>query len=127
MTKERGSKSRSGRPHSEKAGEAVLESGERAALYRSLLELSCSRCGGVIREGDLFTREEEPASGLPLLRRCRRCVPFSSGRGLLDALLSQSDEVEATPPSAPSDSKEKAFSRLGPALAASQRRRGPGG
>src|SRR5688572_11671458 len=126
MKKDGSRKGQSGRPHSERSGETVLESGERAALYRALRELSCSRCGGVIGVGDLFTRETEPASGLPLVRRCRRCVPFSTGRGLLNALLSPEEVGEATPPSAPEVTLEKALSRLGPALAASRSRRGPG-
>lgn len=53
----RGVKGVHGRPHSQRAGEAVLATGERASLYRALRELSCSRCCGVIREGELFTRE----------------------------------------------------------------------
>lgn len=34
---------------------------------------------GRVREGELFTREAEPASGLPLVRVCRGCAPFSGG------------------------------------------------
>ena len=82
-----------GVPHSERAGEAVLATGERAALYRALRALSCSRCGGVIREGGLFTREAEPTSGLPLVRLCRACAPFSEGGGLLDALLAPAGDL----------------------------------
>jgi hypothetical protein len=74
-------------PHSERAGEAEPGSGVRAALYRALRELTCSRCVGVIRESDLFTRETGTASELPLLRFCRGCVPFKVGGGLLDSLL----------------------------------------
>ena len=117
-----------GRPHSERACEAVLGSGERATLYRALRELSCSRCGVVIREGELFTREESSASGLPLIRRCRDCVPFKGGGGLLSALLDS--EGEGAEPRAPADVKEEAdvrekvLSRLGLALA--HRRRGGG-
>jgi hypothetical protein len=113
-----------GSPHSERAGEAVLETGTRAALYRALRELSCSRCGGVIREGELFTREAVPASGLPLVRICRGCAPFSRGGGLLDALLAPAGVEETRPPAAPAgDAREKAMSRLGPALEAGRRRR----
>ena len=36
-------------PRSEKAGEALMATGERAALYRALRELSCSRCCGMNR------------------------------------------------------------------------------
>ena len=97
--------------------------GERGALYRALRELSCSRCGGVIREGGLFTREAEPTSGLPLVRLCRGCVSFSGGGGLLDSLLSPSGGEESRPTAAPDDAREKMLSRLGPALAASRRRR----
>ena len=86
-----------GRPHSEMAGEAVLGSGGRATLFRALLELTCSRCGGVIREGDLFTREIGPASELPLLRLCRGCVPFKMEDGLLDSLLLPEDGGELLP------------------------------
>ena len=88
---------RRGRPHSERAGEAVLGSGERASLYRALRELSCSRCGGLISEGELFTREAELASGLPLVRICRGCAPFSGGGGLLDALLAPGGGEESRP------------------------------
>ena len=112
-----------GRPHSEKAGEAVLGSGGRAAVYRALRELPCSRCGGVIGEGDLFTREAGPASELPLLRRCRGCVPFRAGGGLLDSLLAPEGGGEPAPAEASADVREKVMSRLGPALDASRRRR----
>lgn len=112
-----------GAPHSERAGEAVLATGERVALYRALRELSCSRCGGVIREGELFTREAEPASGLPLVRFCRGCAPFSKGGGLLDSLLAPDGGEESRPAPAPVDAREKAMSRLRPALEASRRRR----
>jgi hypothetical protein len=112
-----------GNPHSERAGEAILVTGERAALYRSLRELSCSRCGGVIREGELFIREAEPASGLPLVRLCRGCAPFSEGGGLLDALLTPGGGEEPRPIPAPSEVREKVMARLRPALAACRRRR----
>jgi hypothetical protein len=112
-----------GRPHSERAGEAVLATGERAALYRALRELSCSRCGGVIREGEFFTREVVPASGLPLVRICRGCAPFSRGGGLLDTLLAPNGGEESRPTPARGDAREKVLSRLGPALEAGRRRR----
>ena len=112
------------RPHSERAGEAVLGSGERAAIYRALRELTCTRCAGVIREGELFTREVGGVSGLPLVRLCRTCVPFKAG-GLLEALLASEGNVEATPAVAPSDVREKVLSRLGPALAARRKRGSP--
>lgn len=111
-----------GHPHSERAGEALLATGERASLYRALRELSCSRCCGVIREGELFTREVEPASGLPLVRLCRVCAPFNTGGGLLEALLTPGGE-ESRPAAAPCDVREKVRARLGPALAAGRRRR----
>jgi hypothetical protein len=112
-----------GEPHSERAGEAVLGSGGRAALYRALLELSCSRCGGVIREGDLFTREAGRAGGPPLLRLCRGCVPFRAGGGLLDALFAPDAEDKKSPDAPAADVRQKALSRLGPALAAGKKRR----
>jgi hypothetical protein len=112
-----------GSPHSERAGEAMLDTGTRAALYRALRELSCSRCGGVIHEGELFTREAEPASGLPLVRICRGCAPFTTGGGLLDALLAPGGSEESRPTAAPVDAREKMMSRLGPALEAGRRRR----
>jgi hypothetical protein len=112
-----------GRPHSEIAGEAVLATGERAALYRALRELSCSRCGCLIREGELFTREAVSASGLPLVRLCRGCAPFSRGGGLLDTLLAPNGGEESRPTPARGDAREKVLSRLGPALAAGRRRR----
>ena len=110
-------------PHSERAGEVVLDTGERAALYRALRELSCSRCCGVIREGELFTREEEPASGLPLVRICRSCAPFSKGSGLIGALLSPGNSEESRPAPETGDARGKVMSRLGPALELSRRRR----
>jgi len=102
----------------------MLGSGERSPMYRALRDSSCSRCGGIIREGDLFTREAEPATGLPLIRRCRVCVPFRAGGGLLSALLDPEDGGEEMPTVTAADMKEKALSRLGPALAAGRRRRG---
>ena len=112
-----------GRPHSERAGETVLGAGIRAVVYRALRELPCSRCGGSIPEGDLFTREQGPASELPLLRRCRGCVPFKAGGGLLDALLAPEVGAESSPAVSTADAKEKVMSRLGPALDACRRRR----
>lgn len=112
-----------GRPHSERAGEAVLGSGGRADLYRALRELPCSRCGGVIREGDLFTREAGRAGELPLMRRCRGCVPFRVGGGLLDSLLAPEGGGETLPAAPTADVREKVMSRLGPALDASKTRR----
>jgi hypothetical protein len=101
----------------------MLDTGTRAALYRALREFSCSRCGGVIRESELFTREAAPASGLPLVRICRGCAPFSGGGGLLDALLAPGSGEESRPTAERGDAREKAMSRLGPALAAGRRRR----
>src|SRR5215211_396445 len=98
-----------GSPHSERAGEALLDTGTRAALYRALRELFCSRCGGVIHEGELFTREAEPASGLPLVRVCRGCASFSTGGGLLDALLATGGDEESRPTAAPVEAREKAM------------------
>jgi hypothetical protein len=100
-----------------RAGEDVLATGEQTILYRELRELSCSRCAGVIDEGELFTREADPASGLPLVRLCRGCAPFSSGGGLLDLLLTPARGEEPRPITAPGDAREKVLSRLGPALA----------
>jgi hypothetical protein len=118
----RGGNVKRGSPHSERAGETVLDTGTRAALYRALRDLSCSRCGGLIREGELFTREAEPASGLPLVRICRGCAPFTTRGGLLDALLAPGGE-ESRPTAAPGDAREKVMARLGPTLEASRRRR----
>jgi hypothetical protein len=112
-----------GRPHSERAGEAALGSGGQATLFRALLELTCSRCGGVIREDDLFTRESGTASELPLLRLCRGCVPFKVEGGLLDSLLLPEDGGELLPTVSTAGVREKVMSRLGPALDACRRRR----
>ena len=112
-----------GRPHSERAGEGALGTGERVDVYRALRGLMCSACGKVIREGELFTREAEPASGLPLVRLCRGCAPFSGGGGLLDALLAPARGEESRPAAPPVEAREKVLSRLGPALAAGRRRR----
>lgn len=119
----RGGDAGRGCPHSERAGEAPPDTGGRAALYRALRELACSRCGGVIREGELFTREAEPASGLPLIRFCRGCEPLPGGGGLLDALLAPPGGEEPGPRPEPGGAREKVLSRLGPALAAGRRRR----
>jgi hypothetical protein len=115
MKRRGGRDARPGQPHSERAGEALLDTGARAELYRALLDLTCSRCGAVIREGDLFTREAEPASRLPLVRCCRACVPFRPPGGLLDALFTNGDEAPASPET--EAVRAKVRSRLGPALA----------
>jgi hypothetical protein len=116
------------RPHSERAGEGLLASGARASVYRALLDLNCSRCGGLIREGTLFTREAEAFSGLPIVRRCRACAPFSAAGGLLEALLAPEGVAETHEASAQS-AREKALARLAPALASTRRKRrgGPSG
>ncbi|MCA1614913.1 MAG: hypothetical protein LC795_14935 [Acidobacteria bacterium] len=125
MKKRGGRDARSGQPHSERAGEALLDTGARAELYRALLDLTCSRCGTLIREGDLFTREAEPASRLPLVRCCRACVPFSPRGGLLDALFTTGDEAQ--PAHEAEGGRAKVMSRLGPALAARGKRGGEEG
>jgi hypothetical protein len=111
-----------GSPHSERAGEALLAVGGRAALYRALRELSCSRCAGLIREGELFTRDDRHASGLPLARLCGGCAPFKRG-GLLGTLLDTNDVEEARPTPAQLEAREKVLARLGPALKAGRRGR----
>jgi len=123
MKKETRKDLKRGEPHSERAGEAVLGDGGRAVLYRALLELTCSRCVGVIREGDLFTRGAGRAGGPPLLRLCRGCLPFRVGGGLLDALFSPDGGDKKLPDAPAADVTDKALSRLGPALAASKKRR----
>lgn len=112
-TRERG---RAASP-SERAGEAVLASGERATLYRALRELLCSRCGGVIREGELFTREAN-AAGVLIIRRCRKCEPLREPqeKGLLDALLTPDRGGQPTPAANQASVMEKVLGRLGPAL-----------
>lgn len=119
----RGGEGGRGGPHSERVGEALLNTGRRTNVWRALRELTCSHCGNIIREGALFTREAEPASGLPLVRLCRGCVPFSKVGGLLDALRAPVGEAESGPTAAPVDAREKMLSRLGPALAAGRRKR----
>lgn len=96
-----------------------------AELYRALRDLSCSRCGGVIGEGALFTREVEPASGLPLVRCCRTCVPFTPRGGLLDALFAAEERSGAASTDVAEEAREKALSRLRPALAARGKRGAP--
>ena len=110
-------------PQSEKAGEGVLDTGGPAALYRALRELACSRCCGVIREGELFTREEEPGSGLPLVRLCRACEPFTRVSGLIDKLLAPVESDGSRPAAEAGEAREKVWSRLGPALGSGRRRR----
>jgi len=82
----------------------------------------CSPCGNIIREGELFTREVEPASGLPLVRICSGCAPFSKVGGLLDALLAPDGGEEAQPAVAPGGVREKVLARLGPALESGRRK-----
>ena len=118
-----GGKVKGGSPHSERAGQGVLATGERAAVYRALLELSCSRCTSVIGEGALFTREVEPASGLPLVRLCGGCAPFTRMSGLMEELLAPGRNEESPPAPEPGDAREKVMSRLRPALEAGRRRR----
>ena len=118
-----GGKVKGGSPHSERAGQGVLATGERAAVYRALLELSCSRCTGVIGEGALFTREVEPASGLPLVRLCGGCAPFTRVSGLMDELLAPGKNEKTPTAPEPGAAREKAMSRLRPALEAGRRRR----
>lgn len=113
-----------GRPHSERAGHGLLASGARATIYRALVDLTCSLCGGLIREGALFTRDAEAFSGLPLVRHCRACAPFEASRGLLEALLAP-EGADAARADAPPGAREKAMARLAPALAS--RRKRPGG
>lgn len=119
----RGGDVKRGSPHSESAGEAVLVTGERATAYRALRDMTCSPCGSIIREGELFTREAEPASGLPLIRLCRGCAPLTTGGGLLKALLAPARGDESRPTPAPGDAREKVMTRLGPSLEFSRRRR----
>ena len=85
----------------------MLDAGRPATLYRALRELSCSRCCGVIREGDLFTREAEPASGLPLVRLCRSCEPFSTVSGLTDKLLAPVEGDGSRPATETGDARER--------------------
>lgn len=125
MKKESRRNEKPSRPHSERAGEAVLGTGERATVYRALRELPCSRCAGVIGEGELFTREPGGAGGLPLVRLCRACVPFKAGGGLLDALFVHEGGVGETPAVNPAEVRDKILSRLGPALAARGKGKGP--
>lgn len=127
MKKKNGIEEQQALPHSERAGEAALGTGVRTNVYRALRDLPCSSCARVIRQGDLFTRDADRATGLPLVRRCRACVPFKTGGALLDKLFETGAEPETGPASAPPDVREKVLSRLGPALAAGRRRRGPGG
>ena len=101
----------------------MLATDERAAVYRALRGLTCSTCGKVIPEGEFFTRKAEPSSGLPLVRLCRGCAPFTTGGGLLDALLAADAGEESRPTATPGDVSEKAMARLGPALEAGRRRR----
>lgn len=125
MKRESRREAKPARPHSARVGEAVLGSGERANLYRALRELPCSRCAGLICEGELFTRKAGGVGRMPLVRRCRACVPFTAGGGLLDALFASEGGGEATSAVAPAEVREKVLSRLGPALAARRKGGGP--
>lgn len=62
---------------SEVVGEAALENGERAVVYRALRSLECTSCGGAITEGALFIRRKIAGRGLPILPHCDRCAPFT--------------------------------------------------
>jgi len=127
MKRQKGNEATQALPHSERAGEAALVSGVCAAVYRALRDLPCSRCARVIRQGDLFTRDADRATGLPLVRRCRACVPFKTTGGLLDNLFKVAEEPESKLEAPAPDVREKVLSRLGPALNAGRRGRGPGG
>src|SRR3712207_9533407 len=106
MKRKKGTEEQPARPHSERAGEAALGAGGSAAVYRALRDLPCSRCARVIREGDLFTREADRATGLPLVRRCRACVPFKTTGALLDNLLKTAGEPESNSESVHSEHSE---------------------
>ena len=123
MKRESRTDRKSGQPHSERACEAVFDSGAQATLYRALRDLTCSRCAGTIREGELFSRELDRAGLMPLVRRCRTCVPFSVAGGLLEALLTPEASGGAAPASPMAEAKEKMLSRLGPVLAACRKER----
>lgn len=66
----------------------------RATLYRAQREHDTSRCGGVIREGGIFTKEAKPASVL-LLVRFAAAVPRSLDRVLVTNEFYASDSQEA--------------------------------
>ncbi len=127
MKREDGTEAAPALPHSERVGEAALDTVGRATVYRALRDLPCSRCARVIRLGDLFTRGADRATGLPLVRRCRACVPFKTTGGLLDNLFQAAGQPETKPEATRPDVQEKVLSRLGPALKAGRRRGGPGG
>ncbi|HEY0404740.1 MAG TPA: hypothetical protein VGC89_03380, partial [Pyrinomonadaceae bacterium] len=132
---------------SEIIGQALFGDGAQAAVYRALRQLVCSRCGGVVAAGEMFTRDRKGGQqGLRLWPRCRRCVPFALDTGkqarspLLQSLLNPTQQQQAAtenrgkPDHATNDERQKAEDerqrvdeamrrRLGPALERARRSR----
>ena len=106
------------------AGRASGPDGAEVPIFRALRLLFCSSCGGVIGEGEHFTRRAL-AGGPGLAAQCRKCVPFEMRpggnerrvSGLLASLLSPESPVTAPPTEGGTDvARESMLKRLGPAL-----------
>ena len=88
---------------SEIIGQAVFGDGTQATAYRALRPLFCASCGGVVAEGEMFTRDSHAGQqGLRLWPRCRECVPFAFAPAaplrspLLTSLLTPTKQEETT-------------------------------
>jgi hypothetical protein len=124
---------------SEIVGQALLEGGARAQVYRALRDLLCATCGVSIAEGSLFTRRTVKGIGISIMPQCSKCAPFTlrtsrqEKSALLRSLLAEhpaassaqpgdSTEVDSGAAAKKKNIDEAVRRRLGPAL-----RRGRGG
>lgn len=128
---------------SEIVGRARVADQNSGVVYRALLTIRCASCDELIAEGDLFTRHPVLAQGMPILPKCRKCIPFTlmsedekTRHPMLDSILSPPAGKSTAPESAPSkrsansDARDQSEQeriaeaverRLGPALARSRR------
>jgi hypothetical protein len=89
---------------SEIAGRADFGGPASGVVYRALCSLRCAACDRVIDEGELFTRRPVFKKGMPILPKCRKCVPFTLraegeavGHPMLDSILSPATETSPAP------------------------------
>jgi hypothetical protein len=87
---------------SEIIGQALFGDGAKGTAYRALRPLVCSRCGGLVAAGEMFTRDHASGQqGLRLWPRCQACLPFALDTGkptrsaLLQSLLTPTKQESA--------------------------------
>jgi hypothetical protein len=111
---------------SEIIGQALFGDGAKGTAYRALRPLVCSRCGGLVADGEMFTRDHASGQqGLRLWPRCQACVPFALDAGkptrsaLLQSLLTPTKQEPAAitehrgePDRATPDKRQEADERL---------------